>query len=163
MKTEIKEMVANLEKDLEQHDNSYKRKMVDWYEYRFDALNNMKRGEEKFDSDRYHWFMRQCEVAGGKGMYEKLKFASIKQVRELALKDADRKLKNRNLMLAKKLEKAGVTEISDSEVIYSDNNAFDGLYTVETKQGRKAISINTIIAGGHNIQCIHHRTLVKIN
>lgn len=64
----------------------------------------------------------------------------------------------RNAKIASKITAVGVTE---GEVIRS-KDGFNGLFKVNTNEGTKYIYIDTIIAGGYNIQCMHYRTLVKV-
>jgi hypothetical protein len=67
----------------------------------------------------------------------------------------------RNATIVAKLMKAGITEVIESTFARS-KDGFDGKFVVNTDQGRKAVTINSIYAGGYNIQCFHMRVLVKI-
>ena len=137
----------------------------------------------------YHYYKRLFEVAGGKTLYTKLEYEPApyyphcdknspeydpsrphygyddngynSSVKELAIKDAKRTLKSRDKKLSIKLEKIGVTEIVDSKVNYT-TDGFHGSYKVGTNNGDKKIVLQTIVAGGYNIQCAHYRTLINI-
>lgn len=67
----------------------------------------------------------------------------------------------RNATIAAKLMKAGINEVLESTFARSVDG-FDGTFVVNTDQGRKVVKINSIYAGGYNIQCFHMRVLVKI-
>jgi hypothetical protein len=137
----------------------------------------------------YHYYKRLHEVSGGKTLYNKLQYEPApyyphldknspeydpsrphygyddngynSSVKELAIKDAKRTLKARDAKLAIKLEKIGVTKIVDSKVNYTEDG-FHGAYKVGTNSGDKKIVLQTIVAGGYNIQCAHYRTLINI-
>ena len=67
----------------------------------------------------------------------------------------------RNLSIATKCKKAGVTEVVSSEFAHT-RDGFDGVFVVNTDQGPHRVKINTIRAGGYNIQCAHLRVLVSV-
>ena len=60
----------------------------------------------------------------------------------------------RNASIAKKLEKA---EVTGSAVVRTEDG-FNGVFNINTKK----VTIETVYAGGYNIQCLHLRVLVKI-
>ena len=71
------------------------------------------------------------------------------------------KVARRNIKIADKLNKAGVNEMV-SATIERSADGFNGLFTVNTNSGTKTVTVNTIFAGGYNIQCAHFRVLVKV-
>jgi hypothetical protein len=97
--------------------NDYKEKMVKHYEEIFSDLDNYKRehesdylcnvenrcfnNHEQWDHDKHLWRVRQIEVAGGKGIFEKWrdwdrdKYSTFKEIRYIATKDAERKWKRK--------------------------------------------------------------------
>ena len=55
------------------------------------------------------------------------------------------------------LIKNGVNDIPDFKV----NHRGDGYHGFFDVGGHK-VTINTVLAGGHNVQCLHQRTTVKV-
>ena len=66
-----------------------------------------------------------------------------------------------NATIAAKLAKAGVDEVEGAEFTRT-NDGFNGLFVVNTPTGPKSVHIETITAGGYNIQCLHLRVLVTV-
>jgi len=64
----------------------------------------------------------------------------------------------RNDRIVNKMEKYGITKIDvdNFKVIYGQD--FTGLWIIDGHE----VSITVIWAGGYNIQCLHHRVLVKV-
>tara|TARA_R110000796_G_C14552092_1_gene433965 strand:- start:1414 stop:1902 length:489 start_codon:yes stop_codon:yes gene_type:complete len=101
------------------------------------------------------------EAAGGRTILRLIEHRGLDDVFEQGTKQAQRVINTRNKSLAAKLEKIGITKVVDSKVGFC-TDGFHGSFKVETDKGTKNIEIDTIIAGGHNIQCIHNRTLFKV-
>lgn len=100
-------------------------------------------------------------IAGGKTWYNVFYGRNDEMVAEFMRKNAKATATKRNASIAKKLEKAGVTELL--ETTYTDTkDGFNGVYVVNTDAGKKVVTIQSIYAGGYNIQCLHQRVLVKV-
>lgn len=100
------------------------------------------------------------EAVGGKGWYELLKWGDA----DLAEKITKREKANaeaRNAKIAHKLEQLGVAEIVDAKPVYT-SNGFTGIWKLQSEKGQHTVKIEVILAGGYNIQCLHHRVLVKV-
>jgi hypothetical protein len=110
---------------------------------------------------QWNYYDELFKAAGGKGWFRLLDGATDAQVVAIMDKNTAATAAARNATIAAKLGKAGVTSVVSSEFAHS-NDGFDGVFIVNTDAGRKVVKINTIYAGGYNIQCLHLRVLVKI-
>ena len=106
-------------------------------------------------------FAKVVNIAGGKTWYNILDGRNEEMINEIIVKNCAAIAKRRNASIAKKLEKAGVTEAVELKY-ESSHDGFHGVYRINTDQGEKRIIIESIYAGGYNIQCLHMRVLVKV-
>lgn len=104
---------------------------------------------------------RLFAIAGGKTWYKILTSYGGENLDEFMTKNCATIAKKRNLKIAAKLEKSGVTEVI-SESFTNTNDGFNGVFIVNTDGGQKRVTIDTVYAGGYNIQCLHLRVLVKV-
>lgn len=101
-------------------------------------------------------------ICGGKAWYTVLNSCGEKGIIEFCKKNSAARAAKRAAKIAKDLAKLNVMAVESSEVV-CENGGFDGVYRVTTDKGEKTVRINTIIAGGYNIQCLHTRVLVSVN
>lgn len=132
-----------------------------WAEGRIAACAEWRETEEAKELRREHGVNAFCAVlhriCGGSTWYNGLTDTGVAFVEKNAIATA----KKRNAAIAKKLDAAGVTEVLETTFTHT-NDGFDGVFVVMTDAGRKVVTVNTVYAGGYNVQCLHLRVLTKV-
>lgn len=100
-------------------------------------------------------------ISGGKTWFNVLSPRNARQIAEFVVHNCKATADKRNANIAKKLVAAGVTEVVSSDFA-NTKDGFNGTFVVNTNAGRKVVTVNTIFAGGYNIQCAHLRVLTKV-
>lgn len=135
-----------------------------WILERQDAINEYRNSDEwknsrnRIEKGLYH---KLFDIAGGKSWYNVIEGRNDEMLMEFVEKNCASIAKKRNASIAKKLEKAGVKEVVSQELSIS-SDGFNGVFYVQCDVGLKKVSIESIYAGGYNIQCLHQRVLCKV-
>jgi len=118
-----------------------------------------KEGRAKWVTD-YGYFDHMGAVLthfGSKAMWNLLDERGLKGGLEMMKKNTLALIARRDAQIIKALRKVGVSEIPEFE-LSECSNGYEGSFNVAGNR----VSINTILAGGYNIQRLHTRTLVKV-
>ncbi len=135
-----------------------------WAKGRVAAIKEFKSNPEKDKlarKDQWAYYDELYRIAGGKGWYNVFNGRNAAMIEEMVVKHCARVAESRNASISKKLIKAEVSEVTGTEFTRT-SDGFNGTFVVETNKGRKVVYIQTIYAGGYNIQCAHMRVLVKV-
>lgn len=134
-----------------------------WAKRRVEALKAFKASDEykALIHDSWKLYPRMFDICGGKSWYNVFNGRNEMMINELVTKYCAAVAEKRNASIASKLVKAGIVEVI-SEEFTRTNDGFNGVFVVNTNAGRKSVRIDTILAGGYNIQCLHLRVLVKV-
>ena len=134
-----------------------------WAKGRVEALKAFKASDEYKALSRDAWklYPRMFDICGGKTWYNVFNGRNEAMINEFVTKNCAAIVEKRNALISSKLAKAGVNEVVSKEYNRT-NGGFDGVFVVNTDAGRKVVTVNTIRAGGYNIQCLHLRVLVKV-
>jgi len=133
-----------------------------WGVERFEAVKEFIRSKEyKEITNTTEKYDKLHAIAGGKTWYNVFNGRNKMLIEEFMVKNCEMVVKKRNASIAKKLEKAGVSEVL-GESLYDTKDGFNGFFKVVTDKGIKNVNVETIMAGGYNIQCLHLRVLVKL-
>lgn len=132
-----------------------------WALERSEAMYDFLKSDEAKAMDISEKFHKAFDVAGGKTWFNKFYGYDEGTILDFVEKNCKAIANKRNNSIAKKLEKAEVTEVIESQIVHT-NDGFNGFFMINTNKGSKKVTIETVYAGGYNIQCLHLRVLVKV-
>lgn len=135
----------------------------EWAKGRVQAIREFKASEEgqNLRGDQWSYYSKLHAIAGGKTWYKAFNGCNAAMIEEFVTKNCKAIANKRNASIAAKLNKAGVTEVLSEEFTHT-HDGFNGVFEVNTNAGTKRVTINTIRAGGYNVQCLHLRVLTKV-
>jgi len=167
MKSAIETIIEKLDVIFVPMDAKIHTQSQEWAKGRCEALEVCRKSDKYQEIEKMGWkyagnlYEMLHNVAGGKIWYSVFKYGYHKSAIEFVTKNCEATARKRNASIAKKLQKAGATEII-SEEYTETNDGFNGVFVVNTTTGKQRVTIDTIYAGGYNIQCLHLRVLVKV-
>jgi len=141
-------MLEQIEKAFIELDGKMLERQTAWAMERYDAL--------RAHSGKWNYAER-CEIAGGKGWYNQMSGSNKAMLTEYVAKNISAIIAKRNARIVNALEKKDITTIPEFTLVHHSDGS-EGFFNV----GGHAVIIETILAGGYNIQCLHQRTLIKV-
>ena len=160
----IATIIESLNKVLAPLDAANLERCQEWAKARCQALVDFNKSDEAKALSGNSWALYRARfgICGGKTWWNVFNGGYHQGVRGFIIKNCAAGVEKRNYKIAAKLADASVTAVH-SEVFTSTSDGFDGMFEVDTDKGQKLVTIRTIYAGGHNIQCLHVRVLVKVH
>ena len=159
MSNAIKQITEQLDAAFAEQDVKLEQDAVRWGLERMAAVDAAK---EKIRAEKFRIESQDYEtlfaIAGGKTWYNVFSGNGRGYVTEFMIKNQQAIAAKRNAKIAKKLNDAGIDEVLDAKMFFA-NDGFNGVFVIN---GERTVQIDSILAGGYNIQRLHQRVLVKI-
>lgn len=157
----IKAIIDTLNEVLAPLDADVLENSIRWGLERKAAINEYKKSINIMKIGHSEYYAKCFQLAGGKTWYNVFNGSNDAMITEFMTKNCEALRDSRNAKIAKKLDSVGVTEIISSEFAKAADG-YNGVFVINTDAGQKRVIIDTIIAGGYNIQRRHLRVLVKV-
>ena len=128
---------------------------MEWAMGRMDALKEYSENYNRKTDGSFG--TGAIKVSGGTTWYKIFMGSNKQMVAEYITKNVQALIEKRNARIVAAISKKGITEIPSFEIKH-DGQGYEGMFKI----GEHTVTINTILAGGYHIQCLHQRTLVKV-
>lgn len=149
-------MINELTKAFSEIDQLMLERQMEWAMGRMDALSEYTKN---FDFQTMRRFTEGAiEISGGKTWYKVFYGSNKEAVSHIVETNVANMIQKRNDRIITALHKKGIYEIGDFEIKHV-GDGYQGTFII----GDFLVSIHTIWAGGYDIQCLHQRTLIKVN
>ena len=156
-----KTITEALEKFFAEQDEKIVAGDIAWAMDRVRAIKEFKQSErcaELRKQNLWSLYSAYFEICGGKTWYTVFTENTKDGIEEFMRKNAKAAIAKRNFRIAKKLTEKGVEEVTSAKVGYC-TDGFRGVFHVN---GERTVTVESILAGGYNIQRLHQRVLVKV-
>ena len=159
MNIAIQTIAATLEKLFKEQGAKIVDGDLNWALGRRDAVVAFRNTDEyrKIKSNAWLLYEQLHAIAGGKTWYAVVN-GSEASIRDFISKNAAATAAKRNAKVAAQLLKAGVESVETATVRYTQDG-FCGTFVIN---GNRCVTIDVVLAGGHNIQRLHQRVLCKV-
>jgi hypothetical protein len=161
MKNSIQTMINELAAVFAVMDSKVLADSIEWANKRAAQIAEYKALPEYKKLNAYDRAYKVIELAGSKTWSGPLVYGTDESRAIFCKEYCEAVIASRNAKMVKKLDKAGVENVLSSSFTHT-RDGFNGVFEVNTDKGNKIVEVQTIYAGGYNVQCAHLRVLTKI-
>ena len=161
MKNPTQQIAEALAGFFAEQDRAAEKSQIDWALNQAAILREFRASAEYQDLRKkgaWALYEKLHAIAGGKTWYQVLT-QSEESIRAHCVKVSKAAQEKRDSTIAAKLNKEGVTTIAKADVALCAGG-FTGVFIIDDD---RIVTIQSILAGGHTVQCLHQRVLVKVS